>query len=114
MMLLLFIKTFAKRIRSFRMTNNSKFVITPVGRPWIALTVRGGNCTFLEKVRNAQAAGAAAVVVGNFVPEEVCGWVGCVWVWVGCVWGVCVSRLSCISGQQELAFGTAVLWDIKL
>ena len=34
----------------------------------IALIVRGGNCSFLQKATNAHAAGAAAVIVYNNVP----------------------------------------------
>jgi hypothetical protein len=39
---------------------------------WVALLMRGGNCTFLDKVRRAEEAGAAAVLIGNFLPNEVC------------------------------------------
>lgn len=33
--------------------------------PWAALVERGGDCSFVEKVRNMQASGAMAVVVGD-------------------------------------------------
>ena len=33
--------------------------------PWIALVERGGDCTFIDKVRAMQASGAIAVVVGD-------------------------------------------------
>lgn len=33
--------------------------------PWVALVERGGNCSFVDKVRAMQESGAAAVLVGN-------------------------------------------------
>ncbi|KAF9959076.1 hypothetical protein BGZ65_000859 [Modicella reniformis] len=33
--------------------------------PWAALVERGGDCSFIEKVRNMQASGAMAVIVGD-------------------------------------------------
>lgn len=32
---------------------------------WVALVERGGDCSFVAKVRNMQASGAAAVIVGD-------------------------------------------------
>lgn len=32
---------------------------------WVALVERGGNCSFVAKVRNMQESGAAAVIVGD-------------------------------------------------
>ncbi|MBZ0319634.1 MAG: S8 family serine peptidase [Anaerolineae bacterium] len=40
-------------------------VITPVATPWIALIDRGGTCNFVQKVQNAQTAGAVGVIVAN-------------------------------------------------
>ncbi|KAG0222407.1 E3 ubiquitin-protein ligase rnf13 [Mortierella sp. GBA43] len=33
--------------------------------PWAALVERGGDCSFVDKVRNMQASGATAVIVGD-------------------------------------------------
>jgi len=33
--------------------------------PWAALVERGGDCSFVDKVRNMQASGAMAVIVGD-------------------------------------------------
>lgn len=32
---------------------------------WVALVERGGRCSFIDKVRNMQASGASAVIVGD-------------------------------------------------
>lgn len=32
---------------------------------WVALVERGGDCSFVDKVRNMQASGAKAVIVGD-------------------------------------------------
>ncbi|KAF9390202.1 hypothetical protein CPB97_009769 [Podila verticillata] len=37
----------------------------PANMTWVALVERGGNCSFVAKVRNMQASGAAAVIVGD-------------------------------------------------
>ncbi|KAF9585224.1 hypothetical protein BGW38_003338 [Lunasporangiospora selenospora] len=37
----------------------------PANVPWVALVERGGKCSFVEKVRNMQASGASAVIVGD-------------------------------------------------
>ncbi|KFH68760.1 hypothetical protein, variant [Podila verticillata NRRL 6337] len=37
----------------------------PVNVSWVALVERGGSCGFAEKVRNMQASGAKAVIVGD-------------------------------------------------
>lgn len=37
----------------------------PVNVSWVALVERGGRCGFAEKVRNMQASGAKAVIVGD-------------------------------------------------
>ncbi|KAF9970280.1 hypothetical protein BGZ73_007031 [Actinomortierella ambigua] len=47
-----------------------QFACTPVkgapnDRSWAALVERGGDCSFVEKVRNMQASGAGAVIVGD-------------------------------------------------
>ncbi|KAF9954821.1 E3 ubiquitin-protein ligase rnf13 [Mortierella alpina] len=38
---------------------------TPPDLPWVALVERGGTCSFVDKVRNMQASGAKAVIVGD-------------------------------------------------
>lgn len=37
----------------------------PVNISWVALVERGGKCGFADKVRNMQASGAKAVIVGD-------------------------------------------------
>ncbi|KAG0028523.1 hypothetical protein BGZ81_004639 [Podila clonocystis] len=37
----------------------------PANMTWVALVERGGDCSFVAKVRNMQASGAAAVIVGD-------------------------------------------------
>ncbi|KAF8984726.1 hypothetical protein BGZ46_007206 [Entomortierella lignicola] len=37
----------------------------PKNLSWVALVERGGTCTFADKVRNMQASGAKAVIVGD-------------------------------------------------
>ncbi|KAF9940017.1 E3 ubiquitin-protein ligase rnf13 [Mortierella alpina] len=37
----------------------------PPNLPWVALVERGGTCSFVDKVRNMQASGAKAVIVGD-------------------------------------------------
>ncbi|GJJ73400.1 hypothetical protein EMPS_05758 [Entomortierella parvispora] len=37
----------------------------PVDLDWVALVERGGDCSFVDKVRNMQASGAKAVIVGD-------------------------------------------------
>ncbi|KAF9188476.1 hypothetical protein BGZ51_000565 [Haplosporangium sp. Z 767] len=37
----------------------------PPDLPWVALVERGGDCSFVDKVRNMQASGAKAVIVGD-------------------------------------------------
>ncbi|KAF9159035.1 hypothetical protein DFQ26_006998 [Actinomortierella ambigua] len=37
----------------------------PNDKSWVALVERGGDCSFVEKVRNMQASGAGAVIVGD-------------------------------------------------
>ncbi|KAF9584886.1 E3 ubiquitin-protein ligase rnf13 [Lunasporangiospora selenospora] len=37
----------------------------PEGLAWVALVERGGDCSFVDKVRNMQASGASAVIVGD-------------------------------------------------
>ncbi|KAG0238537.1 hypothetical protein BGW42_004299 [Actinomortierella wolfii] len=37
----------------------------PADRSWVALVERGGDCSFVDKVRNMQASGAGAVIVGD-------------------------------------------------
>ncbi|KAF8978656.1 hypothetical protein BGZ46_006248 [Entomortierella lignicola] len=37
----------------------------PINTSWVALVERGGDCSFVDKVRNMQASGANAVVVGD-------------------------------------------------
>ncbi|KAF9923796.1 hypothetical protein FBU30_006136 [Linnemannia zychae] len=35
--------------------------------PWVALVERGGDCSFVDKVRHMEASGASAVIVGDNV-----------------------------------------------
>lgn len=44
--------------------NHGCDIVKPSHDNWIALIERG-NCTFIQKVRNMQASGAIAVVVGD-------------------------------------------------
>ncbi|KAG0296638.1 hypothetical protein BGZ96_008937 [Linnemannia gamsii] len=37
------------------------------GPPWVALVERGGDCSFVDKVRHMEASGASAVIVGDNV-----------------------------------------------
>ncbi|KAG0304972.1 hypothetical protein BGZ98_004761 [Dissophora globulifera] len=39
--------------------------LLPNGQSWVALVERGGDCSFVDKVRHMQASGAKAVVVGD-------------------------------------------------